>query len=684
MNITFRDVLNLFFRFLPQILAFTLLSILMIGIYYFFTKDEYLSESKIMIRLGQEQMGGLSFLNARANVHITRREQEIKNEIEIITSGTVIESVARKILKQGVSPQKLSEIKEYLKDKLEVEAFFDSDTITASFSFPDPHIAQKILELIIEEYTLHHISVFTDKHELSLIGKKREDSRREFEAALASLKKFESENKIYDPKQLFLLVESRETLRQQIVDIESELGYSTNKMGKLETILEAIPRYESFSSVEVLNKHHEQMKRRRDEAEIEKQNLLIRYTPDSRMIKDIDLEIKLLDNLLAASPERIIDQKDDRISNAFQTINPMYLELKSEVSGQKAKLDVLKKKLATLDKELARHSQSAKTYSILTKDVDLTKENYEKYYKNFVESNIRNMVEQSKMTNISIVEDPSLNLDPISPDTRKTLFIGALVVIAGNFFLLFLLVVMDNTVTGPENLKKLVNAPIVASIPNHDGLKNFSLNSSLDAAAHFSKEFQRIYISVSSNHPADKVFLLAKTQFHEGATTIGFLFSVFLAKYHSKKVAFVNFTNNDLFKDLQFTKVDKPFTSAVINDNWSIAFIKDLLNVSVFQANTPSPMMSIDMESNMFSIIDEIKEAFDYVFVGVNPIQDSPEMVYLNKTTDITLLFIEAEKTKIPAIAYNIDLLSQYGFKKINIILNKRRFYIPRFLYRAT
>lgn len=684
MNITFRDVLNLFFRFLPQILAFTLLSILMIGIYYFFTKDEYLSESKIMIRLGQEQMGGLSFLNARANVHITRREQEIKNEIEIITSGTVIESVARKILGQGVSPQKLSEIKEYLKDKLEVEAFFDSDTITASFAFPDPHIAQKVLQLIIEEYTLHHISVFTDKHELSLIGKKREDSRREFETALASLKKFESENKIYDPKQLFLLVESRETLRQQIVDIESELGYSTNKMEKLEKILDAIPRYESFSSVEVLNKHHEQMKRRRDEAQIEKQNLLIRYTPESRMIKDIDLEIKLLDDILSASPERIVDQKDDRISNAYQTINPMYLELKSEVSGQKAKLDVLKKKLGALDKELAKHSQNAKTYSILSKDVDLTKENYEKYYKNFVESNIRNMVEQSKMTNISIVEDPSLNIDPISPDTRKTLFIGVLVVIAGNFFLLFLLVVMDNTVTGPENLKKLVNAPIVASIPNHDSLKNFNLTSSLDAAAHFSKEFQRIFISVSSNHPEDKVFLLAKTQFHEGATTMGFLFSVFLAKYHSKKVAFVNFTNNNLFKDLQFAKVDKSFTSAVINDNWSIAFMKELLNVSVFQANSPSSMMSIDMESNMFSIIDEIKEAFDYVFVAVNPIQDSPEMVYLNKTTDITFLFIEAEKTKIPAIAYNIDLLSQYGFKKVNIILNKRRFYIPRFLYRAT
>ena len=83
-----------------------------------------------------------------------------------------------------------------------------------------------------------------------------------------------------------------------------------------------------------------------------------------------------------------------------------------------------------------------------------------------------------------------------------------------------------------------------------------------------------------------------------------------------------------------------------------------------------------------YSVLEKLRAEYDYIFCNITPIKDSADLVFLNLYVDRILFFVEADRTKRQVVKYNFDILIQYGFSKISFVLNKRRFYIPKFLYK--
>lgn len=83
-----------------------------------------------------------------------------------------------------------------------------------------------------------------------------------------------------------------------------------------------------------------------------------------------------------------------------------------------------------------------------------------------------------------------------------------------------------------------------------------------------------------------------------------------------------------------------------------------------------------------YSVLEKLRTEYDYIFCNITPIKDSADLVFLNLYVDRILFFVEADRTKRQVVKYNFDILIQYGFSKISFVLNKRRFYIPKFLYK--
>jgi Mrp family chromosome partitioning ATPase len=73
---------------------------------------------------------------------------------------------------------------------------------------------------------------------------------------------------------------------------------------------------------------------------------------------------------------------------------------------------------------------------------------------------------------------------------------------------------------------------------------------------------------------------------------------------------------------------------------------------------------------------------FDLVLIDSPPLEESPDALALVRKADGVVLVMEAEKTRWPVVQELRDSIIQHGGKVLGVVLNKRRYYIPGWIYK--
>lgn len=79
--------------------------------------------------------------------------------------------------------------------------------------------------------------------------------------------------------------------------------------------------------------------------------------------------------------------------------------------------------------------------------------------------------------------------------------------------------------------------------------------------------------------------------------------------------------------------------------------------------------------------MNNIKLKFDYILVDSPPIGSSSEALSIAGSVDSTILVIEAESTRWQLAANAKKRIEQAGGNVLGVLLNKQRYYIPKFIY---
>jgi protein-tyrosine kinase len=79
---------------------------------------------------------------------------------------------------------------------------------------------------------------------------------------------------------------------------------------------------------------------------------------------------------------------------------------------------------------------------------------------------------------------------------------------------------------------------------------------------------------------------------------------------------------------------------------------------------------------------EELKQRFDLILVDSPPATTSPDGLALSRKVDAIILVLEAEKTRWPVAESVKDTIIRNGGKILGIVFNKRRYYIPKFIYK--
>jgi capsular exopolysaccharide synthesis family protein len=81
-------------------------------------------------------------------------------------------------------------------------------------------------------------------------------------------------------------------------------------------------------------------------------------------------------------------------------------------------------------------------------------------------------------------------------------------------------------------------------------------------------------------------------------------------------------------------------------------------------------------------LIGELRERFEYVLLDSSPVGVNPETTVLCDVVDAVVMVVRHGSTRREVVRRSKETIERAGGKILGIVLNKRKFPIPEFLYR--
>ncbi len=106
-------------------------------------------------------------------------------------------------------------------------------------------------------------------------------------------------------------------------------------------------------------------------------------------------------------------------------------------------------------------------------------------------------------------------------------------------------------------------------------------------------------------------------------------------------------------------------------------------NLDVVHIGKEDPaFIQINLQNVFPSLLREAAAAYDTVIFDAPSVVNSPETPPMSSYVDGVILVIHAGKTKREVIQRSIDAIERSGGSVLGVILNRKKYYIPNFLYK--
>ena len=172
----------------------------------------------------------------------------------------------------------------------------------------------------------------------------------------------------------------------------------------------------------------------------------------------------------------------------------------------------------------------------------------------------------------------------------------------------------------------------------------------------------------------------------EGTSTVVREFARVSARKFDKKVLLLDADQYHPSQHLFFDIQSKCGWQEVLRDQQPID--KALYQIGDTRLSvSPSSQYSASNPENLNSLLIDIfwkklRQRFDLILVDSPPATTSPDGLAMCSKVDGIILVVEAEKTRWPVAENTKNRILNSGGKILGIVLNKRRYYIPEWVYK--
>lgn len=724
-----RTILEVICRRFPTIVWITvvLLAVVVVGSYV--VTPQYVSEARITVPIGQESAVPATTMTQPLNVFINRAEQ-IQTQIGVLYSRNLIEKTidafpegyfegdsappddfmervryevrenVRKVSKKISSLLEKVGLTTPMSDrerlvlnfarKLTAKRQRETDLIILSFEHPSPQVAQAFLTKFLEVY-VREKSISDSGVSVPFFAEQEAQLNAELATARVRLSDFRAEWGILD------LDTQRDALLKEYTRLTGEININNAELVENEVTLENFLKDLGKASPESVMP----MVMRNDMGMAEVlRNLAQLRARESRLSTEMGENHPDRANItkeISRLQSHLSEEGKNMLGNRVTVLRALLEELEEQ-------RDVIHEGILTLDAK----SREMRT---LESEVSVMERASAQYAEKRETSRVSAAMDAQQINAIRVIEPPNLAYEPSSPKKVRNIMLGLVLGVIAGLAYVFFRHQFGTTIYTPEDLHASLQAfeeddeefrenhrkvAIVGlpdlNYPRTPGLlrrllplpKLFSVSSAEAVVKKMPENIKtmtgRKFFYRRNERILPKSLMVTGTGPSVGNTSCVRLLADHLCKVYGQRVLVV---------DTYFKKV--PRKANVTNGNDFASWLRGgalvapesngnqivFLDAGILDDQANSAFFALKRES-----LAGIQAGYDIVLFDAAPVSRSSISLHLAALMDEVILVARSEVTRREVVVYSRDTLDQCGALLKGTICNRRRMYIPNWLYR--
>lgn len=410
----------------------------------------------------------------RQNTWLSDLRAKVKHQVYSFTSGGASQKAENISVTDQTYDFVLEKTVNRVVTNLEVVPIKKSRIIKVTFVDTDPLRARKTLEAIYRKFVELHVQLNNKPEAAQVFNEQTGKFNQKLNDATKTLKEFDVENGVVGADistQQGLLQKQLSDTQTQINAARTEIGETVKKIASLKEKIELEPKQIQTGFVSKYVPALDRMKEELLQLEQQRTQLLQKYQPNSRFVREnqerIDQLKKTLSNETANPPQE----------RSF-ALNELRRRLESELYDAQTILATAKDRETTLTGQASKLMSEVE--SLNTKSIERTglerkrttnEEAYLLYQKKARENEIGQVLNKERVMNFAVVDEPRTDGEQKNPKPLLNLLVllavGGMAAIAASVAYEKYTEVGDDTdlVISRYEIERRFNIPVLASIP---------------------------------------------------------------------------------------------------------------------------------------------------------------------------------------------------------------------------
>lgn len=263
--------------------------------------------------------------------------------------------------------------------------------------------------------------------------------------------------------------------------------------------------------------------------------------------------------------------------------------------------------------------------------------------------------------------------DPITPQPRNDLMVGALLGLALGAAVALGVDALDKTIRTPQTASDVFNAPLLASIPRQRRLSAEPL-SAVSSSSPASESYRVLRTAIRFRDSADpiKTVLVTSAAAGDGKSTIAANLAIAMAQDGARVILI----DADLRRTRLASMFDLPVGAGLSNVLLGKLKLNDALvpwrrGLRILEVGTPglNPSEALGSQA-MVDVLNEAKSMADIVIIDAPPVLPVTDPAVLAALVDGTILVCRWGRTTLHAADATRQTLDNVGAEVIGVVLN--------------
>ena len=642
----------------------------------------YVSESRLLILLGNDYVfhsdvsgaqPGLSFDRAQ----IVQAEMEILAAKDLHAQAIQAVGLARVYPDLAGAPHGLETAAVRFDKDLTIENVPQSNVVDLTLRSGDAAVSAEVLNKLIDLYIDRRRDIFQQATP-GKIDSERDQLKQRLGGVEAQIAQFAAAHNFGDYDQALAAAQSQQAaLVAQVQSLDEQYAARSGRTAQLGRKIQQAPPSVELYADQARSPQIEDLTASLLSLQNQRRDAAAKYADGYPLVADLDRRIAVIQNQIKTAPKQQTASVRMGANPAHQTLAAELADSESDVAGLREGRAQAARSLQAANDRVRELNDIGPQYREMARNRTVIEAAYADLAKRAEDTRLEDTLSRSH-ANVRVIQRADA---PVKGKSGRAVLLAVGVVLglgAAGAAVLLSAAFADEMIT-PRDVEQRLAVPAILAVPWHDKPRNDEargLKSLGGAYLSLDDSALLLRLAASVSPKAGPALQFIATDQGAGVSSLALDLAIQAANQGARRVLLID--------------VEPPagHSAAERLEAAGVKLIRTqgqrIIQVAGSTLNISRPIGTRDLridENQWEGVLSRARQSYDVVIIDSPAITRSAAGVVIAPFVDMTLVVVEAEKTRAAVARNLIERIDAAGGQVIGAVFNKRRFHIPRSIY---